>query len=53
MKIGLYAETGTNSKKVMTLTVDVMFVCGLPIFVTLLGKIPLVTTEYMPNRKAV
>ena len=28
-----------------------MFVYGLPIFVTLLGKITLVTAEYMPSRK--
>ena len=29
-----------------------MFVCGVPLFVTLSGKIKLVTAEYMPNRKA-
>ena len=38
--------------KFVTLTADVMFVCGLPIFVTLSRKIELVTVEYMPNRKA-
>ena len=38
--------------KCVTLTADVMFVCGLPLFVTLLRKIKLVTAEYVPNRKA-
>ena len=37
--------------KWVTFTADVMFVCGLHIFVTLLGKIKLVTTDYMPSRK--
>ena len=36
----------------MTLTADVMFVTGLPFFVTLLGKIRLVTVEFVPKRKA-
>ena len=38
--------------KCVTLTADVMFVSGLPLFVTLSRKIKSVTTEYMPNRKA-
>ena len=38
--------------KFVTLTADVMFICGLPLFITLLGKKKLVTAEYMPTRKA-
>ena len=38
--------------KFVTLTADVMFVCGLPLCGTLLGKIKLVTAEYIPDRKA-
>ena len=38
--------------KCFTLTTDVMFVCGLPIFITLPRKLKLVTAEYMPSRKA-
>ena len=35
--------------KFVTLTADAMFVCGLPIFVTLSRKINLVTAEYIPR----
>ena len=38
--------------KFTTLTVDAMFVNGLPLFVTLLGKINLVTAECVSNKKA-
>ena len=38
--------------KFVTLMADVMFVCGLPMFVTLSRKIKLVTAEYMPNIKS-
>ena len=35
--------------KCVTLTADVMFVSGLPLFDTLLRKIKLATGEYVPN----
>ena len=38
--------------KFVTLTADVMFVCGLPLFVTLSREINLITAEYVPTRKA-
>ena len=38
--------------KCVTLTAVVMFVCVLPLFATLSGKIKLVTAQYMPTKKA-
>ena len=37
---------------IVTLTADLMFVCGLPFLVTYSRNIKMTTVEYMPNRMA-